>query len=380
MKKRFGRVLALILAMSLVMANVCAASATDSQAGMTDSAVLQENLQGEVKTEETDTAPDQAEAVDTQDAEQISDNEAEPEQMVENTEVSAEAVKEEQSRVDAQAVTELRYENEEVAVTVSAQSEGAIPTGAQLQVVPITSNDDATKEQYKEVKEQIQAKADEEEKGIAGFLAYDITFVDAQGNEIEPNGEVKVSIDYKNATLPEGISEADAKDTNVTVYHLEENENGEVKEVVDMSQADNKIRTMEMTDEKKVEKVEVLTESFSVFTIIWTGGMVEKRLDIQIVDEDGNSIGDNGNREFTLDREYSVTEIAKEISVPDGYSFKNAKIGSKFSSAKTSVLRLRNYRENWSRKNQYSSATSGNRWADVENNKILKLPTPIRCD
>lgn len=239
MKKRFGRVLALILAMSLVMANVCAASATDSQAGMTDSAVLQENLQGEVKTEETDTAPDQAEAV-----------------------------KQEQSGADAQAVAELRYENEEVAVTVSAQSEGAIPTGAQLQVVPITSNDDATKEQYKEVKEQIQAKADEEEKGIAGFLAYDITFVDAQGNEIEPNGEVKVSIDYKNATLPEGISEADAKDTNVTVYHLEENENGEVKEVVDMSQADNKIRTMEMTDEKKVEKVEVLTESFSVFTII----------------------------------------------------------------------------------------------------------------
>lgn len=370
MKKRFGRVLALILAMSLVMANVCAASATDSQAGITDSAVLQEHLQGEVKTEETDVASDQAEAVDTQEAEQISDNEAEPEQIVENTEVSAEAVKQEQSEADAQAVTELRYENEEVEVTVSAQSEGAIPTGAQLQVVPITSNDDATKEQYKEVKEHIQAKADEEEKGIAGFLAYDITFVDAQGNEIEPNGEVKVSIDYKNATLPEGISEADAKDTNVTVYHLEENENGEVKEVVDMSQADNKIRTMEMTDEKKVEKVEVLTESFSVFTIIWTGGMVEKRLDIQIVDEDGNSIGDNGNREFTLDREYSVTEIAKEISVPDGYSFKNAKIGSKFSSAKTSVLRLRNYRENWSRKNQYSSATSGNRWADVENNKI----------
>ena len=336
MKKRFGRVLALILAMSLVMANVCAASATDSQAGMTDSAVLQENLQGEVKTEETDTAPDQAEAVDTQDAEQISDNEAEPEQMVENTEVSAEAVKEEQSGADAQAVTELRYENEEVEVTVSAQSEGAIPTGAQLQVVPITSNDDATKEQYKEVKEHIQAKADEEEKGIAGFLAYDITFVDAQGNEIEPNGEVKVSIDYKNATLPEGISEADAKDTNVTVYHLEEDENGEVKEVVDMSQADNKIRTMEMTDEKKVEKVEVLTESFSTFTIVWDynnrGSQLRVTAHYGYINDGGNweEIPKDDISDFPDNititgpgKEIALTSYEKEIK---GYTFKDVKV------------------------------------------------------
>lgn len=368
MKKRFGRVLALILAMSLVMANVCAASATDSQAGMTDSAVLQENLQGEVKTEETDTAPDQAEAVDTQDAEQISDNEAEPEQMVENTEVSAEAVKEEQSGADAQAVTELRYENEEVEVTVSAQSEGAIPTGAQLQVVPITSNDDATKEQYKEVKEHIQAKADEEEKGIAGFLAYDITFVDAQGNEIEPNGEVKVSIDYKNATLPEGISEADAKDTNVTVYHLEEDENGEVKEVVDMSQADNKIRTMEMTDEKKVEKVEVLTESFSAFTIAWG---YSRKVTVKYVDTTGKEINSAEFRDSNVKLD-SGDEASLSGYTPDSvvigentYQHKENRVDSITSGDKVTKVRYKSGRY------EYYSSGKWERWSS--NNKIVYL-------
>ncbi len=87
----------------------------------------------------------------------------------------------------------------------------------------------------KEIKWNLTEKFAEDEKEVVGFLAYDITFVDSEGNKVEPNGKVKVSMDYKNAELPQEVIEKEATDAEVTVLHLEEDENGEVKQVVDMS-------------------------------------------------------------------------------------------------------------------------------------------------
>lgn len=162
----------------------------------------------------------------------------------------------------------LTYDDDQVTVTVSAAEEGIIPANAELKVVPITAEDKNTEDQYKEVEQKLQEKAEEDAYDIAGFLAYDITFVDEDGNETEPGGEVKVSIDYKEAAIPEAISEEDATNAEVTVLHLEEDEKGEVKEVVDMAQ-EEKVDVLATTEENKVEKAEVRTESFSVFTIIW---------------------------------------------------------------------------------------------------------------
>lgn len=161
----------------------------------------------------------------------------------------------------------LTYEDDQVTVTVSAAENGVIPANAELKVVPITE-DKETEDQYKDVEKKLQEKAEEEEYEIAGFLAYDITFVDPDGNETEPNGEVKVSIDYNEAAIPERISEEEAQNAEVTVLHLEEDEKGEVKEVVDMAQTE-KVDVLATTEENKVEKAEVRTESFSVYTITW---------------------------------------------------------------------------------------------------------------
>lgn len=183
----------------------------------------------------------------------------------------------------------LTYDDDQVTVTVSAAEEGIIPANAELKVVPITAEDKNTEDQYKEVEQKLQEKAEEDAYDIAGFLAYDITFVDEDGNETEPSGEVKVSIDYKEAAIPEAVSEEDAANAEVTVLHLEEDEKGEVKEVVDMAQ-NEKVDVLATTEENKVEKVEVRTESFSAFTIIW-GNSQWPRLDIHIIDGDGNPIG-----------------------------------------------------------------------------------------
>nr|WP_296007091.1 VWA domain-containing protein [uncultured Blautia sp.] len=164
----------------------------------------------------------------------------------------------------------LNYEDDQVTVSVTAEEAGVIPEGAELRVLPITSEDAETKTQYEEVEKKIQEKVAEEEKEVAGFLAYDITFVDKDGNKMEPNGKVKVSMDYKKAELPQEVLEKEATDAEVTVLHLEEDENGEVKQVVDMG-AEQKanVDTLISTEGTKVQNVEVETESFSVFTITW---------------------------------------------------------------------------------------------------------------
>lgn len=190
----------------------------------------------------------------------------------------------------AEAEEGLKYEDDQVAISVTASEEGAIPEGAALKVTPITAED--TKEQYEEVEKQIQEKVAEEEKEVAGFLAYDITFVDKDGNKMEPNGKVKVSMDYKKAELPQEVLEKEAIDAEVTVLHLEEDENGKVKQVVDMG-AEQKanVDTLITTEGTKVQNVAVETESFSVFTITWTYSEQSKfTITVKYVDASGKEI------------------------------------------------------------------------------------------
>ena len=82
----------------------------------------------------------------------------------------------------AKAVS-LQYEDDDVLVTVSTDKEGIIPADSKLKVIPVLPDDKKTKDQYKEVEEKLKDKAKNENYSIAGFLAYDICFVDEDGKE-----------------------------------------------------------------------------------------------------------------------------------------------------------------------------------------------------
>ena len=245
-------------------------------------------------------------------------------------------------------VTKLEYEDDQIKVTVEAETTGIIPEGAALKVVPILAESEETREQYREVEEKLLEKAEEETYNIAGFLAYDISFINDKEEKLEPNGEVKVSMEYKQAAIPEEVknAETDAKDMGVTVMHLEEDEQGEVKEVVDLShvpqaqeeqgiQADgaagvNKIETLDTTEGQEVQKTEFLTESFSAFTITWVMMLeVESNITFEYVDESGNSIpGHPGlseeekqELEEAISGEY-VIQLDEWVKKPiEGYTF-----------------------------------------------------------
>lgn len=184
-------------------------------------------------------------------------------------------------------VKTLSYSDDQVDVSVSAYQENVIPENAELQVTPIT----ADSEEYANVEQKVQEKVAEEQKEVVGFLAYDITFVDPEGNKLEPNGEVKVSMNYKPAAIPEPVQEAGAENTEVSVLHLEENAAGEVQQVVDMA-SENQVETLNTTEANEVQTVEMTTESFSVFTITWTNRKPSQSFTITVhyVDDEGRDI------------------------------------------------------------------------------------------
>lgn len=225
----------------------------------------------------------------------------------------------------------LRYEDDQVEILVTAIEENAIPDGVELKVVPIVPDNEETKEQYQAIEEQLQEKVSQstdQEKiaseyvdaedetfdefestiseenemiesdadngmeneypwmddgteeefveeatcTIAGFLAYDISFVNADGIEVEPSGNVSVSMRYKNAVLPDEIEE-NTDELYVTVMHLEEDGEGAVKEVVDL--AENKqLKEISTTEKNEIKRVEFETSSFSAIVLTWTDSEV----------------------------------------------------------------------------------------------------------
>lgn len=171
----------------------------------------------------------------------------------------------------------------DVVVTATAAS-GVLPEDAQFVVNPIEKGS----EQYTDVADRLEKKAENEEYSIAGFLAYDIYFQDSEGNKINPEeGKVKVSMEYQNATAPDEVKEADVAtmsmdsadensqdDTNaaeqnlsVSVMHFVEDEDGNVAEVVNMS--NEGLAEVNTTDNGEIKKAEFETDSFSIFSVVW---------------------------------------------------------------------------------------------------------------
>ena len=179
----------------------------------------------------------------------------------------------------------LDYEDAQVKISVEAVEENAIPEEASLSVTPIVKDNSDTSAQYEAVEKLLQEKAENEDYDIAGFLAYDITLLDADGNKVEPNGEVKVTMNYKQAVIADEAVQTventdgleSTADLGITVMHLEEDEHGNVQNVVNMTE-ENKA-DIAATQDSKVEKTEITTNSFSTYALAWTAETVAQSAD-----------------------------------------------------------------------------------------------------
>lgn len=224
------------------------------------------------------------------------------------------------------------YEDSEISVEATAESD-VLPSDAKLEVTPITEGT-----AYEEVEAQLESDASENDYEVAGFLAYDIRFVDQDGNEIEPEGSVAVSMEYKSAAIPEGLE--NAAEASVSVMHLEESDDAVA--VKDLT-ADSTVNT---TEDNAVDSVEFVTESFSTFSLVWTSNSSKFVITACYVNEYGNEI--NGTQtstvEFKKGSTITFSDYAGEIS---GYSYQKTMLDSVYGG--TEVQTMKAERQNGTR-------------------------------
>ena len=245
--------------------------------------------------ENTVTNPDETTGEDTEDDAAVSDEEEETTEPEEDQEPAEEEVQ--------------VYDKEETVgnVTIHVYAEaGVLPEDAELSVTPIEKKEitEEMSEEEKAEAEEINAQYEETEqklkedveseteavmddaaanaantitaenaetdetagKTLEGFLAYDISFLvnDENGEqvEIEPEGEVKVSFEFDEAVIPEGVSEG----AEVAVKHLKEDENAEGGIVVEDVTENAEVT---INESAAVEAMSLTTDSFSTFVITW---------------------------------------------------------------------------------------------------------------
>lgn len=402
--KTFKRCIAIMLCMVIVLSGSGYLLAESLQEGTTA------GTETEVQSEEGTTVEEEQNSTDEGTVE-VDVPEDEEEQTQENAEAPAqeETPSETEEQVtetpaaetpaeeveSEEPILQLTYEDDKVKITVDAVEAGNIPNGATLSVTPIEkkeitssmSADEKAKveeinDQYDLTEQKLQEKAENETYDIAGFLAYDITFADANGNKLEPNGDVKVSMKYKQAEIPEEakkvLTENDDSTLDVTVMHLEEDEQGEVKEVVDMVADENETAEVETTSAMKVKKAEFVTDSFSVFTVTWSKTSYTSSIYINVVDENGNGIGSNSSYTFStgeITGDWSPSGTSEPVQLSTikndiaNYNYSKATLDS-VDGAVISHIRCKMTSSWYGTTYTWQYSSDGNNWTDLGGKKI----------
>lgn len=137
------------------------------------------------------------------------------------------------------------YEAETDLAVVRAWAEAeTFPKQVSLEVVELDgkADDGQDTEEYKRAKEALN----QQKIAYDGMMAFDIGFLDGQGEEIEPDGVVEVHIELKDGALP-----GDADPGSLEIQHLLENgENFEVRRM-----------------NTEGEPLQFRTDSFSTYTV-----------------------------------------------------------------------------------------------------------------
>ena len=174
------------------------------------------------------------------------------------------------------------------AVVYAYADEGVFPEGTVFTARRI----EADTEEYDSVEESLEQEAEKNDTEVLDFIAYDITFFDAEENEIEPNGEVQVSIEFNDMELAGAAEE----DSTVYVMHINEDAGAEtIQSDIDIS-------------EEQLNKVDFVAEQFSIYVITSTGS---GRITDYSIEEFNGTIGEEATDYVYI--EFWDKEDAEEV-------------------------------------------------------------------
>lgn len=255
----------------------------------------------------------------------------------------------------------VRDEEKGYAVTVHTP-EGVLPADAMLSAELLDEKDEA----YLRAREEMGDQP-------CGFVALDIHFEDAAGNEVEPAGDVYVVLDA------DGLLPLDADPESVTVQHHARQDDGQVnvETVADTKEETEGVVTAQAEESSGAVQAAFAVDSFSTFTISWEHNEYNTSLTVQRINEQGTGIGDDFVVEETGSNSLSVNDIVQAHPV-EGYTFGKAVIAASTAEALTTDSEVYRIRNNNNKIWQYSGSKYGDQWYEINSDTIYFLYTTVK--
>lgn len=183
---------------------------------------------------------------------------------------------------------------------------GVVPENAELEVFELTEDGD-----YSGSYNEAKAALDKKETAYDGLMAYDIHFLDNEGAGIEPDGDVKVSMEVGSGVLP-----YDTELDSVQVQHIE-NTDSSLKAMTVADTADEADGLVEYEEDGAVA-ASFEVASFSYFTLTYKRGyavnayLYYRNSDgaIKPLYDTDSSKGDDLNFDSTNTSRFNVSDFA----------------------------------------------------------------------
>lgn len=196
----------------------------------------------------------------------------------------------------------VNLKNETIEIKAEAPA-GVLPNGTQMNVKAVENNteDAEMTDQYNKLAAKITEQLQSQGKNLDGFLAYNVSFTDADGNPVEPSDKVTYSFTYKEASSPELT---DPAASTVTAAMIRTNKETSELELTELKAEEDKL-TVETNESKQLTKAAFQSAATAAYTFVWSS---TPAADNNENNENKEENGEVNNEEVNTDTNTENTE------------------------------------------------------------------------
>ena len=196
----------------------------------------------------------------------------------------------------------VNLKNDTIEIKAEAPA-GVLPNGTQMIVKAVENNteDAELTDQYNKLAAKITEQLQSQGKNLDGFLAYNVSFTDADGNPVEPSDKVNYSFTYKEASSPELT---DPAASTVTAAMIRTNKETSELELTELKAEEDKL-TVETNESRQLTKAAFQSAGTDTYTFVWSS---TPEADDNENNENKEENGEVNNEEVNADTNTENTE------------------------------------------------------------------------
>ena len=196
----------------------------------------------------------------------------------------------------------VNLKNDTIEIKAEAPA-GVLPNGTQMSVKAVENNteDAELTDQYNKLAAKITEQLQSQGKNLDGFLAYNVSFTDADGNPVEPSDKVTYSFTYKEASSPELT---DPAASTVTAAMIRTNKETSELELTELKAEEDQL-TVETNESRQLTKAAFQSAATAAYTFVWSS---TPAADDNENNENKEENGEVNNEEVNTDTNTENTE------------------------------------------------------------------------